>query len=255
MDREDAEASNGPGRVVLVTGAGGGIGRAVARRFALDRGAHLVLADLNRSPLEQLAAELSGAEGLLWDGDLTQEAGVQGLFRQLLDAYGRIDVVVNAAGVLRKTPFAEISKAEWDQVMNANAGSAFLVCREAASPMREQGSGRIINFSSIAAQVGGILSGAHYAASKAAVISLTRSVAKLLAPYGVRCNVLAPSGIDTEMLAQFTEEQRDTLCAGIPVGRFGTPEEVAEVVYWLASPAADYITGQTINVNGGAFLS
>jgi 3-oxoacyl-[acyl-carrier protein] reductase len=255
MDRAATEAVGEAGRVVLVTGASGGIGRAVARRFAVDPGTHLVLADLNRSPLEELAAELTGSEGLLWDGDLTLEAAVQGLFRQLLDAYGRIDVVVNSAGVLRKTPFEEISKAEWDQVMSANAGSAFLVCREAAGPMRRQGSGRIVNFSSIAAQVGGILSGAHYAASKAAVISLTRSVAKLLAPHGVRCNVLAPSGIETDMLAQFTEEQRDTLCAGIPVGRFGTPEEVAEVVHWLASPAADYITGQTINVNGGAFLS
>ncbi|MGV3724403.1 MAG: SDR family NAD(P)-dependent oxidoreductase [Actinomycetota bacterium] len=255
MDRARAGDVCEAGRVILVTGASGGIGRAVARRFTQDPGARLVLADLHRAPLERLAAEVNGAECLLWDGDLTQEDGVRELFRQLLEAYGRIDVAVNSAGVLRKTPFDEITKAEWDQVMNANAGSAFLVCREAAGPMRRQGSGRIINFSSIAAQVGGILSGAHYAASKAAVISLTRSVAKLLAPHGVRCNVLAPSGIETDMLAQFTEEQRDTLCAGIPVGRFGTPEEVAEVVYWLASPAADYITGQTINVNGGAFLS
>lgn len=243
------------GRVVLVTGAGGGIGGAVARRFAQDSGTRLVLVDLHAPPLEALAVQLTETECLIWAGDLTQEDGVRDLFRQLLERFGRLDVVVNSAGVLRKTPFEEITKAEWDQVMNANAGSAFLVCREAAGPMRRQGSGRIINFSSIAAQVGGILSGAHYAASKAAVISLTRSVAKLLAPHGVRCNVLAPSGIETDMLAQFTDEQRDTLCAGIPVGRFGTPEEVAEVVYWLASPAADYITGQTINVNGGAFLS
>jgi len=243
------------GRVVLVTGAGGGIGGAVARRFAQDPGTRLVLVDLHAPPLEALAVQLTEAECLTWAGDLTQEDGVRGLFRQLLERFGRLDVVVNSAGVLRKTPFEEITKAEWDQVMNANAGSAFLVCREAAGPMRRQGSGRIINFSSIAAQVGGILSGAHYAASKAAVISLTRSVAKLLAPHGVRCNVLAPSGIETDMLAQFTDDQRDTLCAGIPVGRFGTPEEVAEVVHWLASPAADYITGQTINVNGGAFLT
>jgi 3-oxoacyl-[acyl-carrier protein] reductase len=226
----------------------------VARRFAAEPGTRLVLADLRPEPLQELADELAASQPLLWSGDLTSEDAVRDLFRKLLDAYGRLDVVVNSAGVLRKTPFQQISKAEWDQVLNANAGSAFLVCREACEPMRRQGSGRIINFASIAAQVGGILSGAHYAASKAAVISLTRSVAKLLAPHGVRCNVLAPSGIDTEMLAQFTEEQRETLCAGIPVGRFGTPEEVAEVVYWLASPAADYLTGQTINLNGGAYL-
>lgn len=241
-------------RVVLVTGAGGGIGRAVARRFAAERGVRLVLADLRREPLVQLAGELAATETLLWDGDLRDELAVKELFNRLLAAFGRLDVAVNSAGILRKTPFEQISKAEWDQVMDTNAGSAFLVCREACEPMRRQGSGRIINFASIAAQVGGILSGAHYAASKAAVISLTRSVAKYLAPHGIRCNVLAPSGIETEMLAQFTDEQREALCQGIPAGRFGTPEEVAEVVYWLASPAADYITGQTINVNGGAYL-
>lgn len=241
-------------RVVLVTGAGGGIGRAVAQRFATDSGVQLVLADLRRGPLEETAAGLSGAEPLLWTGDLTDPEAVKGLFQQILETYGRIDVAVNSAGILRKTPFEEITKVEWDLVLNANAGSAFLVCQACCKPMRRQGSGRIINFASVAALVGGILSGAHYAASKAAVISLTRSVAKILAPHGVRCNVLAPSGVDTEMLAQFTDEQRDALCAGIPVGRFGTPEEIAGVVHWLASPEADYITGQTIHVNGGAYL-
>jgi len=241
-------------RVVLVTGAGGGIGRAVARRFDEDVDSRLVLADLRRGPLEETAAALSGAKPLVWDGDLTDEVAVRALFALIQDAYGRIDVAVNSAGILRRTPFEEITKAEWDLVLSANAGSAFLVCQACCEPMRRQGSGRIINFASVAALVGGILSGAHYAASKAAVISLTRSVAKILAPHGVRCNVLAPSGVDTEMLAQFTSEQKEALCAGIPVGRFGTPEEIAGVVHWLASPAADYITGQTIHVNGGAYL-
>jgi 3-oxoacyl-[acyl-carrier protein] reductase len=241
-------------RVVLITGAGGNIGRAIAHRFAEDAGTRLVLVDLRRGPLEETAAGLSGSEPLLWDGDLTDEAAVHSLFELILGTYGRIDVAVNSAGILRRTPFEEISKAEWDLVLSANAGSAFLVCQACCEPMRQQGSGRIINFSSVAGVVGGILSGAHYAASKAAVISLTRSVAKYLAPHGVRCNVLAPSGVDTEMLSQFTDEQKDVLCAGIPVGRFGTPEEMAGVVHWLASPAADYITGQTIHVNGGAYL-
>jgi len=242
------------GRVVLVTGAGGGIGRAVAQRFAGDVGTQLVLADLRRGPLEATAAELPAAAPLLWSGDLTDEAAVHQLFQEVHSKFGRIDVAVNSADILRRTPFEEITKAEWDLVLSANAGSAFLVCQACCEPMRQQGSGRIINFASVAALVGGILSGAHYAASKAAVISLTRSVAKILAPHGVRCNVLAPSGVDTEMLAQFTDEQKAALCAGIPVGRFGTPEEIAGVVHWLASPAADYITGQTIHVNGGAYL-
>src|SRR5262249_13720996 len=139
-------------------------------------------------------------------------------------------------------------------LMDANAGTAFLVCRECCEPMRRQGWGRIINFSSLAAQVGGVQSGAHYAASKAAVISLTRSVASYLAPHGVRCNALAPSGVDTEMLEVFNEGQRGVRARGTPAGRFATPEEIAEVVLWLSSPACDYVTGQTLHVNGGAYL-
>lgn len=241
------------GRICLVTGAGGGIGRAIARRFA-QAGACLVLADLHAAGLEATLAELPEAEVFTWTGNLTIETEVKTLFGLILEQYGRIDVVVNAAGVLRTTPFEEIGKAEWDQVMDANAGSAFLVCRECCAPMRRQGWGRIVNFSSVAGQVGGILSGAHYAASKAAVQSLTRSVAKYLAPHGVRCNVIAPSGVETEMLRQFSEAQKDVLREGIPLKRFGAAEEIAELVLWLVSPAADYITGQTININGGAYM-
>lgn len=239
-------------KVALVTGAGGGIGGATARALAAE-GWELALADLDRAALERLASALPGRPWL-WSGDLSDEDAVRQLFAGLLDRFGRIDAAVNAAGMLRIRPFEEISKAEWDQVMSVNAGSTFLVCRECCAPMKAQGSGRIVNFSSVAGQVGGILSGAHYAASKAAVISLTRSVAKYLAPYGVRVNVIAPSGVETDMLGQFTPEQMDELREGIPVRRFGTAEEIAGVVAWLLSPAADYITGQTINVNGGAYL-
>jgi 3-oxoacyl-[acyl-carrier protein] reductase len=242
------------GQVALVTGAGGGIGGAIARRFA-GLGMRLALADLNADGVAATAASLpDGADPLVWSGNLAIEPDVKELFRQIMERYGRLDVVVNAAGMLRITPFEEIGKAEWDQVMDANAGSAFLVCRECCAPMRRQRSGRIINFSSIAGQTGGLLSGAHYAAGKAAVISITRSVAKLLAPYGVRCNAIAPSGVATEMLRGFTDAQRDSLEQGIPLGRFGVAEEMAELVLWLASPATDYITGQTININGGAYL-
>lgn len=242
---------DGQPRVSLVTGAGG-IGAAVARRLAAA-GYPLALADLREEPLRALAAELPG-QPLVWSGDLTREESVRELFAAILGRWGRLDVAVNTAGLLRTTRLEDIAKAEWDAVVDANLGSAFLVCRECCAPMRAQGWGRIVNFSSVAGQVGGILSGAHYAASKAAIISLTRSVAKYLAPHGVRCNALAPAGVETEMLAQYSPEQRDSLVRGIPAGRFGTPEEIAEVVYWLTTPGADYITGQTINVNGGSYL-
>lgn len=241
------------GKVALVTGAGGGIGSAVARRFA-GAGVRLAIADIRAEPLQLVAGTLPGESPLLWTSDLSVEAEVQQLFADILQRFGRIDIAVNAAGVLRATPLEEISKADWDQMMDANVGSAFLVCRECCAPMRAQGWGRIINFSSLAGQTGGLVAGAHYAAAKAAVISLTRSVAKYMAGDGVRCNAIAPSGVETDMLRQFTSEQSAGLLAGIPVGRFATPEDIAELVTWLASPAADFITGQTININGGAYL-
>ncbi len=241
------------GKVALITGAGGGIGGALARRLA-GCGVRLALADLRPEGLERVLPALEGAEVLPWTGDLTDEAAVQALFAAIQDRYGRIDIAVNAAGLLRTTPFEEISKSEWDLVVNANAGSTFLVCQACCAPMRRQGWGRIINFASVAAQVGGILAGAHYAAGKAAVVAVTKSVAKLLAPHGVRCNAIAPSGVETEMLLEFTAAQRESLQQGIPVGRFGSAEEMAELAVWLASPASDFITGQTININGGVYL-
>jgi 3-oxoacyl-[acyl-carrier protein] reductase len=235
------------GRVALVTGAAGGIGRQVARRFN-DIGVKLALADL-------LEADATTGDSLVWAGDLTSEEQVVELFRQIRERFGRLDIAINTAGMLRNTPFAELSKAEWDRVVDVNAGTTFLVCREATKLMRENRWGRIVNFASVAGQVGGILAGAHYAAGKAAVISLTKSVAKLYASDGIRCNAISPCGVVTDMLDTFTEEQKEALCSGIPLGRFGTAEEMAEIALWLCSPAADFITGQTINANGGVYLA
>jgi 3-oxoacyl-[acyl-carrier protein] reductase len=239
-------------RVALVTGAAGGIGREVARRFAAD-GLRLVLADLRDEPLRRAAGSLPEST-MAWAGDLTSEEQAVDLFTLIQARFGRLDIAVNTAGMLRTTPFERMSKAEWDQVVDANAGTTFLVCREAVKLMRLNRWGRIVNFSSVAGQVGGILAGAHYAAGKAAVISLTKSVAKLYAGEGIRCNAIAPCGVQTEMLHEFTESQREELCRGIPLGRFGTAEEMADIVMWLCSPAADFITGQTINANGGVYL-
>ena len=241
------------GRVALVTGAGGGIGGAVARRFA-GLGVRLVLTDLREETLRRTAESLGEAEVMLRAANLGIEPAVQALFGDLLERFGRVDIAVNAAGVMRTTPLDQLAKAEWDEVLDANLSSAFLVCRECAAPMRRQGWGRIVNFSSLAAHAGGIVAGPHYAAAKAGVISLTRSVAKYLAPHGVRCNAVAPSGVETDMLRLFTDEQQEGLLRGIPMRRFGMAEEIAELVLWLSSPATDYITGQTININGGAYF-
>jgi 3-oxoacyl-[acyl-carrier protein] reductase len=241
------------GKVALITGASGGIGAAVARRFA-GLGVRLALADLREEGLQRTAESLAGGEALTFPGDLTDEETVRQLVRRALERFGRLDIAVNAAGVMKQTRLEAISKAEWDSVLGANLTTAFLVCRECVAPMKAQGWGRIINFSSLAAHAGGIVAGAHYAAAKAGVISLTRSVAKYLAPHGVRCNALAPSGVETEMLRLFTDDEQANLLQGIPLRRFGKPEDITELVLWLASPASDYVTGQTFNINGGAYF-
>ncbi len=247
-------AYNPAGKVVLITGAGGGIGAATARRFAAA-GAHLVLTDIRLDSLERVQHELSGASVLAFAVDLTQEAIVSDLLRQTMERFGRVDVAVNTAGLLRKTPLEQITKSEWDRVMDVNLGSTFLIAQACLAPMKEQRSGTIVNFASVAGHVGGILAGAHYAAAKAGVICLTKSLAKLLAPYGVTVNTVSPSAVDTEMVQEFTEEQREVLRAGIPLGRLGNTAEMAEMVYWLSSPAASFITGQTLNINGGAYMA
>ena len=241
------------GKVALVTGAAGGIGRAVVTRFAAS-GAQLALTDVRADALGELAASLSPADPLTVVADLTQEDAVRALVQATFDRFGRIDILVQTAGMLKATPLEEITKPEWDRVMEVNVAAPFLCARACIPVMKAQGAGRIINFSSIAGQVGGIFSGAHYAASKAAVISLTRSLAKYLAPHHICVNAIAPSGVETEMLAQFPDEILNSLRAGIPLQRFGTPGEIAELVLFLSSPAADYITGQTIGINGGSYL-
>jgi 3-oxoacyl-[acyl-carrier protein] reductase len=140
-------------------------------------------------------------------------------------------------------------------VLDVNLGGTFLCCQTFARIMRAQRSGRIINLSSIAGQTGGIRSGAHYAASKAAVISLTKSLAKWLAADGVRVNAIAPSAVEGAMIQTFPEEDQAALVDAIPLRRFARPEEVAEIVCFLASPAADYLTGQVIGLNGGAYMA
>ncbi len=239
-------------RVVLIAGASGGIGRAIAQRFA-QAGDRLVLADLRSESLE-LAPPGADSPPRTIVGDLSDEQVVGELFDEILRDFGRLDVMVNAAGLLRNTPLGQIKKSEWDAVLNANLGVAFLLSRGCVEPMRRQRSGRIVHIASLAGQVGGIRSGAHYAAAKAGVISLTRSMSRLLAPHGVTCNALAPSGVETEMLAQFVEADRAALLEGIPAGRFGTPAEIAAAIFWICSDEAAYLTGQCLNLNGGAYM-
>lgn len=240
-------------RVVVITGAAGGIGTATARRFALE-GARLVLADRDTQRLEAARAAAPGAPALLVAADLTDPGAARDLARRTLAEYGRADVLVNAVGLLRATPMEEIGLEEWEALLRVNLTAVFLCCQAFLPAMREQGYGRIISMASLAGQVGGMLAGAHYSAAKAGVVSLTRSIAKRYAAHGITANAVAPSAVETRMLGAFTPDQLAALKEQTPLHRFASPEEIAALIVFLASEAADTITGQTINVNGGLYF-
>jgi meso-butanediol dehydrogenase/(S,S)-butanediol dehydrogenase/diacetyl reductase len=255
-------------RIVLITGAARGIGAATARRLAAD-GARLVLADLDRAGVEALAGEL---DGVAVHVDVTRAADVARMVDTACERFGRLDVLFNNAGVIRVQPLLEVTEAEWDRVMSVNLKAVFFVLQAAARRMAAQapmpGSelrGKLIQTASIAGYRGGNHLTTPYSASKAGVISLTRSAAQALAGQRITSNCVCPGAVDTAMWAQLDSElaalhnlaPREAWkkrTAGIPLGRPETPEDVAGVVAFLAGPDSDYMTGQAIKVDGGLVM-
>ena len=238
------------GRVALITGASRGIGRAVAIALA-DRGADVVVNYRQRtSDAESAAAEIQalGRKALVVQADVAQASEVNRLVAAALARFGKIDILVNNAGIARVQPMDEVSEADWDELMTVNVKSCFLMTKAVVPGMRERGWGRIINLSSVAAQVGGVV-GPHYASSKAAMLGMTHYYASRLAKLGVTVNAIAPALIETEMVTANLNANPGL----IPVGRFGNVAEIADVAVLLATNG--YITGQTINVNGGWVMS
>jgi 3-oxoacyl-[acyl-carrier protein] reductase len=222
------------GRVALVTGGGRGIGEAIAHTLRA-RGATVV------------AGDLAG-------GDVELDVRSSPSWEAALEQHGPFDILVNNAAVAIQRPFFEIGEAEWDEVLAVNLRGVFLGCRIVGRPMRDRGFGRIVNLSSLAGQAGSLVNGAHYSASKAGILALTKVVAKELAPHGVTVNAVAPAAIDGPAMAGLTPEQVDGIRRSIPIGRLGTPEEVGELVAYLASDQAAFITGATFDVNGGLLM-
>lgn len=243
------------GRVALVTGAARGIGFAIAERLA-GEGCTVVVADLNREGAEEAAAALrqkgGRAEGRVVDVSRVPE--VRNLIEAVRREEGRLDVLVNNAGICPNTPLEEITPEEWDLVLGVNLRSVFFMSQAAAPVMRGQGYGRIVNISSIAGKMGALVAGCHYTASKAGVLGVTKVFARSLAGSGVTVNAVAPGTIDTAMTADWSPEQRAMLTARIPAGRLGTPTDIAAAVAFLASEEAGFITGATLDVNGGALM-
>jgi 3-oxoacyl-[acyl-carrier protein] reductase len=242
-------------QVVLVTGASRGIGRAIAERFARDN--HVVLINYvqSQAAAEETLASIhkSGGQAELARFDMANSPEVNTAFQQIVERHGRIDVVVNNAGLAIDNLLLRLKEEEWERVMDVNLKGVFLCTKAAARPMLKQRSGRIINLTSVVAQTGNP-GQAAYTAAKAGVIGFTKTIAKEFASRSVTVNAVAPGFIETDMTGSLPEEVKSGYLSLIPAGRWGTVAEVAEVVAFLASPLAGYITGQVININGGMYV-
>lgn len=238
-------------RTAIVTGGGRGIGRGVSLGLATDGMAVAVIYYSRQSDAEEVVNQILSQGGMaqLYQADVAQAEQIEQAVSRVMEAWERIDVLVNNAGVASRYSTQDLPQREWDRVLAVNLTGAFL-CSQAVIPiMRRQGYGRIINISSIAGQTGGAI-GPHYAASKAGLIGLTRFMARELGPYGITVNALAPSGVWTELLSDLGFQPNPNR----PVGRQGVVEDVAAAVRYFASPEAGYVTGQLLGINGGSFL-
>jgi 3-oxoacyl-[acyl-carrier protein] reductase len=242
------------GKVALITGASQGIGRACALELARS-GALVALAARNDAKLGAVAIEIKNAGGnaATYRMDVANENDVKPAIRAMLDRHGKIDIVVNNAGITRDTLLLRMRRADWDDVINTNLTGAFLVTQAVLGSMLKQRWGRIINISSVNGQMGAP-GQANYSASKAGLIGFTMAVAREVASRNITVNAVAPGYIETDMTAKLSAELRETMTKMVPLGRAGTDADVAKAVRFLASDEAAYITGQVLNVNGGLFM-
>jgi len=236
------------GKNALVTGASGGIGGAIARALH-GAGATVGLSGTRVAPLEALAADL-GERAHVLPCNLADADAVAALPKQAAEAMGSVDILVNNAGITRDNLFMRMSDEEWEAVLNVNLTSTMRLCRGVLRPMMKARWGRIINISSIVGATGNP-GQANYAASKAGMVGMTKSIAQEVASRGITANCVAPGFIATAMTEKLTDDQKAKINAQIPAARMGTPEEIAAAVLYLASAEAAYVTGATLHVNGG----
>ncbi len=239
-------------KIALVTGGASGIGRACALLLH-QAGARVAIIDINLAGAQETVSSLG--EGAAFRCDLGDPEDITRTAKEVEQALGRVDILVNCAGIISYRPgLQEILVEQWDTLMDVNLRGTFLLTRALFEGMKERHYGRIINFASLAARVGGIEAGAHYAASKAGLIGLTKTLARLGGPYNVTANAVAPGIIPTELVHKQIDGHEDAYINAIPLRRLGEPLDVARVVLFLASPLADYLTGLVIDVNGGQYM-
>ncbi len=236
------------GKSALVTGASGGIGGAIARALH-GQGATVALSGTRVAPLEALAAELGSRVHVL-PADLSDRASVDALVPAAEKAMGTLDILVNNAGITRDGLIMRMKDEDWDKVLEVNLGSAFRLARSAVRGMMKRRHGRIISITSVSGVIGNP-GQVNYSAAKAGMIGMTKALAREVATRGITVNAVAPGFIATPMTDVLTDDQKAGILTAVPAGRLGTPEEIAAAVVYLASAEAAYVTGQTINVNGG----
>lgn len=240
------------GKRALVTGGAAGIGRACAEILS-QAGAEVIVIDIDIEGAKSTASALPKAAA--YPCDLGNPESIRDICSEIVSSIGVPDIVVNCAGLIRyRKGLAAVTPDEWDSVLNVNLRGAFHLCRELIEPMKKNGWGKIVHFSSLAARVGGIEVGAHYAASKGGLIGLVRTLAKEAAPHGITVNAVAPGIIGTKPVLEQITDHIDDYSDTIPLGRVGTPEDVAGTVLFLCSPLSDYITGVTLDINGGMYM-
>ncbi len=243
-------------KVAIITGAGRGIGAAIARAFAAE-GARVVVNDLTPEEAGKVCREIreAGGTALCYPADVTLDQEVRDLAAAATGTFGGVDILVNNAGGLKPSPFEEISEEEWDWVIRVNLKSAFLCCQAVYPLMKAKGWGRIINLGSLAGKATSTTGGAHYTTAKAGVHGLTRHLARESAPFGITVNAVAPGMVDTPMVRENMRPERlEKVIAAIPLGRLARPEEIASLVLFLASEAASYITGACVDIHGGELI-
>ncbi len=241
-------------KIALVTGAAQGIGKAIALCFA-EEGADVIISDINESKVKETAREVEalGRKSLALTCDVTDFEEIEKGLKLCLDKFERLDILVNNAGITRDALLVRMKNSDWEQVLNINLTGTFNWTKSAAKRMMKQKDGCIVNIASVIGLVGNP-GQANYAASKAGILGLTRSVARELAPWHIRVNAVAPGFIATQMTEKLPEEAKSKMLAAIPLNRWGKPEEVANAVLFLVSDLSSYVTGQVINTDGGMVM-
>ena len=242
------------GRVALITGASQGIGQAIAIRLAAA-GASVALAARNQDKLNEVVQQITSAGGKAsaFQLDVADEEQIKSVFKAVIAQLGKIDILVNNAGITRDQLVMRMKRTDWDAVLGTNLTSAYLCTQQVISPMLKQRWGRIINVTSIFGQIGQA-GQANYASSKAGLIGLTKAIARELGSRNITCNAVAPGFIETNMTAVLGDDFKQNALKNIPLGRIGTPDDVAGAVAFLASDEASYITGHVLDVNGGLHM-